>query len=139
MKKTFVSLFAILAMTLFMWSCGGGAGSNTPTKVVEKSIKYIQDKDYKSYVELMDLEEKEGKDIEKEKEQFVALIGAKADQALEKKQGIASYEIISEEISEDGNSAVVVANITYGDGSSKEDKMKLVKTENGEWKISMKK
>ena len=133
MKKTFFSLFAVMAMTLIMCSCGGGGG-NTPTKVVEKSIKYIQEKNYEAYVDLIEF--KEGSSQE-DKEQFVAFLGGKVDMTLEKKQGLASYEIISEEISEDGASAVVVANITYGDGSSKEDKMKLIKNADGEWKISM--
>lgn len=132
MKKTFFSLFAVMAMTLMMFSCGGGG--NTPTKVVEKSIKYIQEKNYEAYVDLIEF--KEGSSQE-DKEQFVAFLGGKVDMTLEKKQGLASYEIISEEISEDGASAVVVANITYGDGSSKEDKMKLIKNAEGEWKISM--
>lgn len=132
MKKTFFSLFAVMAMTLIMCSCGGGG--NTPTKVVEKSIKYIQEKNYEAYVDLIEF--KEGSSQE-DKEQFVAFLGGKVDMTLEKKQGLASYEIISEEISEDGASAVVVANITYGDGSSKEDKMKLIKNAEGEWKISM--
>ena len=132
MKKTFFSLFAVMAMTLMMFSCSGGG--NTPTKVVEKSIKYIQEKNYEAYVDLIEF--KEGSSQE-DKEQFVAFLGGKVDMTLEKKQGLASYEIISEEISEDGASAVVVANITYGDGSSKEDKMKLIKNAEGEWKISM--
>ena len=135
MKKTFFSLFAVMAMTLMMFSCGGGG--NTPTKVVEKSIKYIQDKDYAAYVDLIEF--KEEQNSKEDKEQFVEFLEGKFEMTLEKKQGLASYEIISEEISEDGNSAVVVANITYGDGSSDEDKMKLIKNAEGEWKISMNK
>ena len=133
MKKTFFSLFAVMAMTLMMFSCGGGG--NTPTKVVEKSIKYIQDKDYAAYVDLIEF--KEEQNSKEDKEQFVEFLEGMFEMTLEKKQGLASYEIISEEISEDGNSAVVVANITYGDGSSDEDKMKLIKNAEGEWKISM--
>ncbi|MBR4161209.1 MAG: DUF4878 domain-containing protein [Bacteroidaceae bacterium] len=135
MKKTFFSLFAVMAMTLMMFSCGGGG--NTPTKVVEKSIKYIQDKDYAAYVDLIEF--KEEQNSKEDKEQFVEFLEGMFEMTLEKKQGLASYEIISEEISEDGNSAVVVANITYGDGSSDEDKMKLIKNAEGEWKISMNK
>lgn len=135
MKKTFFSLFAVMAMTLMMFSCGGGG--NTPTKVVEKSIKYIQDKDYAAYVDLIEF--KEEQNSKEDKEQFVEFLEGMFEMTLEKKQGLASYEIISEEISEDGNSAVVVANITYGDGSSDEDKMKLIKNAKGEWKISMNK
>lgn len=133
MKKTFFSLLAVMTIALLMCSCSG-VGGNTPTKVVEKSIKYIQEKNYEAYVDLIEF--KEGSSQE-DKEQFVAFLGGKVDMTLEKKQGLASYEIISEEISEDGASAVVVANITYGDGSSKEDKMKLIKNAEGEWKISM--
>lgn len=135
MKKTFFSQFAVMAMTLMMFSCGGGG--NTPTKVVEKSIKYIQDKDYAAYVDLIEF--KEEQNSKEDKEQFVEFLEGMFEMTLEKKQGLASYEIISEEISEDGNSAVVVANITYGDGSSDEDKMKLIKNAEGEWKISMNK
>lgn len=135
MKKTFFSLFAVMAMTLMMFSCGGGG--NTPTKVVEKSIKYIQDKDYAAYVDLIEFNEEQNS--KEDKEQFVEFLEGMFEMTLEKKQGLASYEIISEEISEDGNSAVVVANITYGDGSSDEDKMKLIKNAEGEWKISMNK
>ncbi len=135
MKKTFFSLFAVMAITLMMFSCGGGG--NTPTKVVEKSIKYIQDKDYAAYVDLIEF--KEEQNSKEDKEQFVEFLEGMFEMTLEKKQGLASYEIISEEISEDGNSAVVVANITYGDGSSDEDKMKLIKNAEGEWKISMNK
>ena len=134
MKKTFFSLFAVMAMTLIMCSCGGGGG-NTPTKVVEKSIKYIQEKNYEAYVDLIEF--KEEQNSKEDKEQFVEFLEGMFEMTLEKKQGLASYEIISEEISEDGASAVVVANITYGDGSSKEDKMKLIKNAEGEWKISM--
>ena len=136
MKKVIFGLFAVVAMTLALCSCGN---SNTPAKVAEKSIEYIQDKNYEAYVNLIYIEEKEGEETKYQKEELVVLLRGKMDMALEKKQGLASYKIVSEEISEDGKSAVVEAEIVYGDGSTDKEKVNLVKNDAGEWMLSMKK
>ena len=136
MKKVIFGLFAVVAMTLALCSC---ENSNTPAKVAEKSIEYIQDKNYEAYVDLIYIEEKEGEETKYQKEELVVLLRGKMDMALEKKQGLASYKIVSEEISEDGKSAVVEAEIVYGDGSTDKEKVNLVKNDAGEWMLSMKK
>jgi hypothetical protein len=136
MKKVFFGLFAVVAMTLALCSCGN---SNTPAKVAEKSIEYIQDKNYEAYVDLIYIEEKEGEETKYQKEELVVLLRGKIDKTLEKKQGLASYKIVSEEISEDGKSAVVEAEIVYGDGSTDKEKVNLVKNDAGEWMLSMNK
>ena len=130
MKKLFISMFvAVVAFTL--WSCGP---ANTPSAVAEEACKCVQNADYEGYVELMDL--KETKNQESEKEQFVAMLREKGTKTMEKKQGIKSYEVLSEEISEDGKSATVNMKVVYGDGSEDTNKIKLVKNDKGEWKIS---
>lgn len=130
MKKLFISMFvAVVAFTL--WSCGP---ANTPSAVAEKACKCVQNEDYEGYVELMDL--KETKNQESEKQQFVAMLREKGTKTMEKKQGIKSYKVESEEISEDGNSATVNMKVVYGDGSEDTSKIKLVKNDKGEWKIS---
>ena len=130
MKKLFISMFvAVVAFTL--WSCGP---ANTPSAVAEKACKCVQNEDYEGYVELMDL--KETKNQESEKEQFVAMLREKGTKTMEKKQGIKSYKVESEEISEDGKSAIVKMKVVYGDGSEDTSKIKLVKNDKGEWKIS---
>ena len=130
MKKLFISMFvAVVAFTL--WSCGP---ANTPSAVAEKACKCVQNEDYEGYVELMDL--KETKNQESEKEQFVAMLREKGTKTMEKKQGIKSYKVESEEISEDGKSAIVKMKVVYGDGSEDTNKIKLVKNDKGEWKIS---
>lgn len=48
MKKSVFGIFGLLVMALCFWSCGN---SNTPAKVVEKSIEYVQDKNYEAYVD----------------------------------------------------------------------------------------
>ena len=120
---------AVVAFTL--WSCGP---ANTPSAVAEKACKCVQNEDYEGYVELMDL--KETKNQESEKEQFVAMLREKGTKTMEKKQGIKSYNVESEEISEDGKSATVNMKVVYGDGSEDTNKIKLVKNDKGEWKIS---
>lgn len=130
MKKLFISMFvAVVAFTL--WSCGP---ANTPSAVAEKACKCVQNEDYEGYVELMDL--KETKNQESEKQQFVAMLREKGTKTMEKKQGIKSYNVESEEISEDGKSATVNMKVVYGDGSEDTNKIKLVKNDKGEWKIS---
>ena len=130
MKKLFISMFvAVVAFTL--WSCGP---ANTPSAVAEEACKCVQNEDYEGYVELMDL--KETKNQESEKQQFVAMLREKGTKTMEKKQGIKSYKVESEEISEDGKSAIVKMKVVYGDGSEDTNKIKLVKNDKGEWKIS---
>jgi hypothetical protein len=136
MKKVIFGLFAVFAMTLALCSCGN---SNTPAKVAEKSIEYIQDKNYEAYVDLIYIEEKEGEETKYQKEELVVLLRGKIDKTLEKKQGLASYKIVSEEISEDGKSAGVEAENVYGDGSTDKEKVNLVKNDAGEWMLSMNK
>ena len=130
MKKLFISMFvAVVAFTL--WSCGP---ANTPSAVAEEACKCVQNEDYEGYVELMDL--KETKNQESEKQQFVAMLREKGTKTMEKKQGIKSYKVESEEISEEGKSATVNMKVVYGDGSEDTNKIKLVKNDKGEWKIS---
>ena len=131
MKKLFISMFvAVVAFTL--WSCGP---ANTPSAVAEEACKCVHNEDYEGYVELMDL--KETKNQESEKEQFVAMLREKGTKTMEKKQGIKSYKVESEEISEDGKSATVKMKVVYGDGSEDTNKIKLVKNDKGEWKVSL--
>lgn len=54
-------------------------------------------------------------------------------------EDIASCEILSEEIAEDGNTAVVKAKITYGDGTTDDQKFKLVKNADGDWRLDAQK
>lgn len=136
MKKSVFGILALVVMTVCFWSCGGG---NTPSKVVEKSIEYVKAKNYEAYVDLIQIEEKKGKSVEEQKEQLLALLQGKLDQTLEKQQGIASCEILSEEIAEDGNTAVVKAKITYGDGTTDDQKFKLVKNADGDWRLDAQK
>ena len=131
-----MTVLGVLILTLVMTSCN----SNTPTKVAKKSIACIQKGDYEGYVDLIYQKKEEGKDkkeIEDEKQMLVAMMKDKATKKFEKQDGIKSYEALSEEISEDGKTAIVKMKIVMGDGSETTDDIKLRKDEDGNWKLDI--
>lgn len=131
-----MTILGVLILTLVMTSCN----SNTPTKVAENSIACIQKGDYEGYVDLIYQKKEEGKDkkeIEDEKQMLVAMMKDKATKKFEKQDGIKSYEALSEEISEDGKTAIVKMKIVMGDGSETTDDIKLRKDEDGNWKLDI--
>ena len=69
----------------------------------------------------------------------VAMFQEKMDKQYEKDGGIKSYEVLSEQIAEDGNTAVVDVKIEYANGKTDEDKMKMKKNAKGEWKVDISK
>lgn len=137
MKKILSVTVLVMALAMLV-ACGGGS---TPSSVVEKSMKCLQDKDYEGYVDLLYIDVKEGEDPEVQRNAVASMIASKADQTLAKKQGIKSYDILSEEVipAEENKpeTAVVKVKIEYGDSSTKEETVKLKKDNAGDWKIDM--
>lgn len=126
MKKV-LTLAAVCLFVLALCSCGA---SNTPEEVTTKAIKCLIDKDYDGYVDMMYFKkEKSNEDMK----QIVALVKDKMDKELEQKQGIKDYKVGTPTIED--NKAVVPYTLTYGNGDTKEDNMKLVKTDSGKWMI----
>ncbi|MDR3286411.1 MAG: DUF4878 domain-containing protein [Prevotellaceae bacterium] len=124
MKNKFKTLlFAVLASMVFI-GCGGG-GNLSPKEVAEKALSASKNFDYKTlkkYVEKSQIPKIE--EAEKRNE-------SPEDKELREK---ATFEVISETISDDGNSATVNVKITV-DGDSFENDLNLVK-EDGQWKVS---
>lgn len=126
MKKV-LTLATVCLFVLALCSCGS---SNTPEEVTTKAIKCLIDKDYDGYVDMMYFKkEKSNEDMK----QIVALVKDKMDKELEQKQGIKDYKVGTPTIED--NKAVVPYTLTYGNGDTKEDNMKLVKTDDGKWMI----
>jgi len=126
MKKV-LTLATVCLFMLALCSCGS---SNTPEEVTTKAIKCLIDKDYDGYVDMMYFKkEKSNEDMK----QIVALVKDKMDKELEQKQGIKDYKVGTPTIED--NKAVVPYTLTYGNGDTKEDNMKLVKTDSGKWMI----
>lgn len=126
MKKV-LSLATVCLFVLALCSCGS---SNTPEAVATKAIKCVMEKDYDGYVDLMHFKkEKSSEDMK----QIVALVKDKMDKEMDQKKGIKDYEVGTPTIED--NKAVVPYTLIYGNGDTKEDNMKLVKTEDGKWMI----
>lgn len=121
---------------LAMASCGGGG--NSPKGVAEQFIKAVQQQDGKKMAELVYYEEGKEPKTDAEKDQLAAMMQSKASTTYANNGELKSYEILSEEISEDGNEAVVNAKIEFEKKTS-EDKIKLKKDSGGDWKIDMSK
>ena len=136
MKKITYNILAICTVILCLTSlvsCAGSATNTASGKALEMT-GFIQDEDYKSYA--ADVYSK-NKITDDEIDQLALMLKMVGAGALEKRQGIKSYELISEEISDDGNSAIVMVKIEYGNGSVEEDKMRMIKDDSGAWKHKM--
>jgi hypothetical protein len=135
MKKLFVAVMCMGAM-LATTSCGGGA--STPAEAAADCIELMKDKDYEGFVETIKVEADTPEEAKQGKEMLVAMLKEKGDAMMEQKQGIASYTLVSEEVAEDGQTAKVVYDVTYGDGSTDKQKFDMVLVD-GEWKQDLKK
>ena len=141
MKKTFILTFAaIMLLGLSFFSCTGRNGDSgsesamvntkqSPSEVMTKALKAIQNKDYKGCLQYVaDLEEATDEDI--------AGLSAFIGMVYETNNGLKSFEILNEEISEDGQTATVYSKCTYGNGEIKEDEDQLIMTQNG-WRLKI--
>ncbi len=130
MKKLFLTLacvFALLATT----ACGGGA--STPKDAAAECIELLKDKDYEGFVETIKMNDNvSAEEAKQAKEMYVSMLKEKGAAQFEAKQGIASYTLVSEEIAEDGMTAKVKYDITYGDGSTDSQTFNMVNVD-GKW------
>lgn len=134
MKKLFAFMAAVFA-ALTLASCGG---DNTPKGVTEQFIKAIQDQDGEKMASLIYFPDGKSPETEGEREQFVAMMNGKVNTTYANYGKLKSYEIQSEEVSEDGTEAVVAVHMEYEKKTS-DDKVKLKKDPEGNWKIDMRK
>lgn len=131
--KKLIGIMALMAALFIMTSCGG----NSPKAVTEKAMKALHDKNYDSFVEYIYITPKEGEDMEASKKMLSGMLQNKAEQTYAKKGGFKSYEVLDEKIDPSGDVAAVRVKTVYGDGSEKEEDVKLKKDEKGDWKLDM--
>lgn len=135
-QKFLLTLSLFVVSSLFFAACGSGdKGGNTkksdsPTEVVEKAMKTLLNKDYKGMVAYI-------VDMENATEEEVAELAAFLQLADQLSGGIKEFTVTGETISEDGQSAVVLSDITYNNGDTKKgDKSNLVLTDKG-WRLAL--
>ena len=131
MKKVF-SFLALAVIAFFTVSCGGGG--NTPAGIEKSILTQMQKGNYDKAIEVM-MEHLDA--TAEQKAQFSAFINSdKLKAEMEKEGGIASFEIIKEEISEDGLTATVESKTVNKDGKEESKTSKYVKKD-GKWMLSM--
>lgn len=117
-------LVAVLAMV----SCS----SDSPGSALKDYVTAMNNGDYEKFVEGIDFSKVEPEQLDETRQGYVALLKEKGGKELEKKGGLKSFEVISEEIAEDGNSAIVKMKQVYGNGEEEEGEQKMVKVD-GKW------
>ncbi|GHT49234.1 hypothetical protein AGMMS49982_02260 [Bacteroidia bacterium] len=132
MKRTMSLVVAAIAMVFGATSCGG---AETPATIEKGIYAQFQKGDFEKGMELYFANlDNAGKQTPEEVAQAVKGFADKAKQTFEAKEGLKSYEVLEEVITEDGESARVSGKLTYGDGSEQEQKSQYVKKD-GVWKI----
>lgn len=130
MKK----LLSMMAVALFAFVLCG-CTEKAPKDVACDAMTCMKNKDYEGYVKLMYFKNQEdaskAAEVEKSREQLVSLVKDKMDKELESKQGIKDFEVADEKIEDD--KATVKMKVTYGNGETKDNDMKLVKDKDGKW------
>ena len=140
MKKVFSLLLVTAAVLVFAASCGGGSGigkSGGPADIEKSIYTQFQKGNYQKGVEIMLANIDSEKEIsEKEMAEFLTGFTGKVSKSMDELGGLKSFEIISEEIAEDGLTAQVTTKTIFGNGEEKEETTKYV-NKDGKWKMSL--
>ncbi|MBQ2563191.1 MAG: DUF4878 domain-containing protein [Muribaculaceae bacterium] len=130
MKKVLLG-FAVIMLAVITVSC---SKSNSPKDVATSFIQAMKNKNYEKAADCFYYEGTKD-EIKADKAQVLAFM-EKAGQSIEKDGGIKSYKINS--VEEDGDTAIVKGEITYGNGDVKEDEIETKKVD-GKWYIDLSK
>lgn len=123
--------FSVMAVAmLFVVSCS--SSGDTPSGALKNYVSAMQGGDYDKFVEGIDVSSIAPEKQAETREGFSAMLKEKGEKELEKKGGLKDFEILSEEMAEDGNSAVVKFKQIYGNGEEEESEQKMVKVD-GKW------
>lgn len=135
MKKVLFLAAAVFAM-MFTVACGGGS---TPSDSAQECVELMKSGDFKALVDKIHFDESMTDEQQQQMKDLIVTMGNdKVSKDIEKKGGIKSHEVIEETIAEDGKTAIVKIKITYGDGSTKDEKYDLAFVD-GTWKPVVKK
>lgn len=128
-----------LAMICMAWVVACASGGSTPSDAARKYAGYLQSGNFEKFVDGIYYGDKASSDEVKEaKKMFLSVLKEKGAKQIEKNDGIKNLEVLSEEMAEDGQSAIVELKTTYGNGKEKKEEMSLVRV-GKDWKMKIKK
>lgn len=125
MKKVLFAIAICFITMAALSSCS--SHDNTPEAVAKAAVECLKAKDYKGYMDLTSA-------TKEQKEAMTAML-QKVGQQTDEKGGVESYEIVDQEIDEEKGTATVNVKVTYGNGDTEENKMKMLKKD-GDWVLS---
>lgn len=136
MKKILYFVLAVASAALVA-SCGGGASA--PGEAAKQYAGYMADGNYDKFIDgIYVAPDAPAAEVEQSKAMLKAMLTEKGAKTLEEKGGMSSVEVLSEEMAEDGRSAVVTLLYTYGNGETSEEKMDMI-LDGSRWKMELKK
>lgn len=122
--KKILAVFAMGLMMAALTSCGGNA--NSPEGVALAAVECMANKDIKGYMDLTNA-------TDEQKQAYTAMLNEKLSKHLDEMKGISKYEVAPNGV--EIETANVKVNITYGNGETKTEKLKMV-NKNGKWMLS---
>ena len=125
MKKVLFAIAICFITMAALSSCS--SHDNTPAGVAKAAVECLKAKDYKGYMDLTSA-------TKEQKEAMTAML-QKVGQQTDEKGGVESYEIVDQEIDEEKGTATVNVKVTYGNGDTEDNKMKMLKKD-GDWVLS---
>jgi len=133
MKKVFY--FSLMIMTMFVMAACSSSGG--PGDAMKKYGNYLIKGNYEKFVDGLAFDQDATPDkLKEQKDGLVSMLKEKVSKEYEKMGGLKSIEVLSEEISEDGNTATVKIKQTYGNGETQEGSQTMVKRD-GKWLMSV--
>ena len=135
MKKIFMLLVALMALCMVACSSAPATPSDVATQIYEQ----LMAGDYEAVAESFYFGNEDPEKEEQARAMILSMLNEKVGKTADSKGGMKGYEILSETIAEDGQSAKVELMTTFGNGTTDKTYVDLVLDKEGNWRPSMKK
>ncbi len=126
----------VLSLLLFAAIACTSSHDHSPKRTTECYIEALQARDWATMIDQIHLTG-DSATIQQSKERLLLGLDTSQKEILKQNNGIESYTITNETISDNGESAEVEVVILYGNGSTQKAKMALINVD-GHWMLGSK-